>query len=96
MPISDQRNEFCIFLSSKCLWCLPVDSFGIVFRCGGGDMRVMAVLCATVLDIKSVESRFLWNFVMWMEGIIMKKRGKREKTHEKPWGGIMKKFKKKS
>ncbi len=54
-------------LSCKCLWCLPTNSFGLVFRCG--NMRVMEVLWATASDIKSLESRFLWNFVMWMEGM---------------------------
>ncbi len=33
------------------------------------DMKVMAVLWATTSDIKGIESRFLWNFVMWMKGM---------------------------
>ncbi len=50
------RKWILHLLSSKCLRCLPVDSFGIVFRCG--DIRVMTVLWATASNIKSVESRF--------------------------------------
>ncbi len=52
-------------LCSKCTWCLPVDCFCTVYK--SGDMRAMAVWWAKTSDIKSVESRFLWCSVIWME-----------------------------
>ncbi len=54
-------------LSSKCTWCLPVDCFCTVFK--GGDMRAMAVWWAADFGHKSVESRFLRCFIVWMEGM---------------------------
>ncbi len=41
----------------------------LAFFSGAGDMRVMVVLWAKASDIKSVKSRFLWNFVIWMKGM---------------------------
>ncbi len=44
---------------------LPVDCFCTVFK--GGNTRAMAMWWATTSDIKSVEVRFLWRSVIWME-----------------------------
>ncbi len=59
MNFASFGREMFMVLTSWFLWHS--------FRCG--DMRIMAVLWATASDIRSVESRFSWNFVMWMEGI---------------------------